>query len=87
VVYVDDIVITMDDNVGIIELNTHFHQQFRTKDFNQLKYFLSIEVAHSEQGIYVSQRKYALDMLEETRMLGCKSVDTHVDPNIKLLPG
>ncbi|RVW29003.1 Retrovirus-related Pol polyprotein from transposon RE1 [Vitis vinifera] len=34
-----------------------------------------------------SQRKYALDILEETGMLDCKPVDTPMDPNVKLVPG
>ena len=35
----------------------------------------------------MSQRKYALDILEETGMLECKLVDTPMDPNVKLVPG
>jgi len=31
--------------------------------------------------------KYALDILTETAMLDCRSCDTPIDPNIKLLPG
>ena len=71
-VYVDDIVLIGDDDVGIIELKAHLHQQFRTKDLGSLKYFLGIKIAQSNQDIYISQRKYALDILEETRLLGCK---------------
>ena len=35
----------------------------------------------------LSQRKYALDILEETGMLDCTPVDTPLDPNVKLIPG
>ena len=35
----------------------------------------------------MSQRKYALDILEETGMLKCKPIDTSMDPNVKLVPG
>ena len=34
----------------------------------------------------MSQRKYILDILEETGMLDCKNVGTPMDPNIKLEP-
>ena len=35
----------------------------------------------------MSQRKYVLDILEETGILDCKSVNTPMDPNVKLVPG
>ena len=86
-VYVDDIVLTGNDDVGITKLKAHLHQQFQTKDLGFLKYFLGIEVARSKQRIYMSQIKYALDMLEETRLFGYKPTDTPMDLNIKLLLG
>jgi len=50
-----------------------------------LRYFLGIEVAQSQEGIAISQRKYVLDILEETGILDCKPVDIPMDPNVKLL--
>jgi len=47
---------------------------------------LGIEVAQSNTGIVTSQRKYALDILEEIGLMNSKSVDTLMDPNVKLLP-
>uniref|UniRef100_A0A3Q7GJE0 Reverse transcriptase Ty1/copia-type domain-containing protein n=1 Tax=Solanum lycopersicum TaxID=4081 RepID=A0A3Q7GJE0_SOLLC len=44
-----------------------FPNQKRLKDHGRLKYFLGIEVAQSRSCIVISQRKYALDILEETR--------------------
>ncbi|RVW98813.1 Retrovirus-related Pol polyprotein from transposon TNT 1-94 [Vitis vinifera] len=58
-----------------------------TKDLGKLKYFLGIEIAQSSSGVVLFQRKYALDILEETGMLDCKPVDTPMDPNVKLVPG
>ncbi|RVW17729.1 Retrovirus-related Pol polyprotein from transposon TNT 1-94 [Vitis vinifera] len=43
--------------------------------------------AQSSSGVVLSQRKYALDILEETGMLDCKPVDTPMVPNVKLVPG
>lgn len=59
-------------------------KEFEIKDLGNLKYFLGIEVARSKQGIFVSQRKYILDLLQETGMLGCKASNTPIDPNQKL---
>ena len=42
-VYVDDIIITGDDMVGISSLKSFLHSQFHTKDLGMLKYFLSVE--------------------------------------------
>ena len=87
VVYVDDIVITGNDQDGITNFKQHLFKHFQTKKLGRLKYFLGIEVAQSRSGIVISQRKYALDILEETRMMGCRLIDTPMDPNVKHLPG
>ena len=48
---------------------------------------MGIEITQSSSGVVFSQRKYVLDILEETGMLDCKPVDTPMDPNVKLVPG
>ena len=35
--------------------------------------FLGIEISHDTQGVALSQRKYALDLLQEARLLTCKA--------------
>ena len=52
--YVDDIVITRSDFKGIVSLKSFLHSQFQIKDLGILKYFLSIEVMRSKQGIMLS---------------------------------
>ena len=47
VVYIDDIVITGNDMVGISSLKSFLHGQFHTKDLGMLKYFLGVEVMTS----------------------------------------
>jgi len=86
IVYVNDIVLTRSNNHGISQLKQHLCHHFQTKDLEKLIYFLGIEVAQSNNGIVISQRKYAMDMLEETGLVSSKSVDTPMDPNTKLLP-
>jgi hypothetical protein len=86
-VYVDDIIITGNDKAGIQQLKQHLSLHFQTKDLGALKYFLGIEVAQSKNGVAITQRKYALDILEETGLLHCRPSDTPMDPNVKLVPG
>ena len=45
---------------------------------------MRIEVAQSKEGISLSQRKYVLDILEETGLSRSKPVETPMDPNVKL---
>ncbi|XP_071708140.1 uncharacterized mitochondrial protein AtMg00810-like [Rutidosis leptorrhynchoides] len=54
------------------------------KDLGKRKYFLGIEVLRSQQGIFICQKKYILDLLAETGMIDCKSAETPMIPNQKL---
>ena len=83
----EDIVITDSDQDGIQKLKQHFFSHFQTKDLGKLKYFLGIEIAQSNFGAVMSQRKDVLDILEETGMLDYKPVNTPMDLNVKLVPG
>ncbi|XP_071683308.1 uncharacterized protein [Lolium perenne] len=83
-VYVDDIIITGDDEVEISRLKDSLRKEFEVKDLGQLKYFLGIEIARSPKGIVLSQRKYVLDLLSDIGMLGCRVASTPIDQNHKL---
>ena len=78
-VYVDDIVITGSDSDGIQLLKSHLSKHFHMKDPRLQRYILGIEVARSKEGILLSQRKYVLDLLDETGMMGSELVDTPMD--------
>ena len=72
VVYVDDIILTGSDAVGIRETKSYLQQHFTTKDMERPKHFLGIESTYVKGKIVLSQRKYALDLLQETSLTGCK---------------
>nr|KYP50092.1 hypothetical protein KK1_028166 [Cajanus cajan] len=54
------------------------------KDLGKLKYFLGIEIAYSKNGIFISQRKYVLDLLKETGKLGCRTSTVPIEQNHKI---
>ncbi|RVX15027.1 Retrovirus-related Pol polyprotein from transposon RE1 [Vitis vinifera] len=84
IVYVDDIILYGNDMKELQNLKKYLSKEFEVKDLGNLKYFLGMEVARSRKGIVVSQRKYILDLLKETGMLGCKPIDTPMDSQKKL---
>ncbi|RVW23162.1 Retrovirus-related Pol polyprotein from transposon RE1 [Vitis vinifera] len=65
-------------------LQNYLSREFEMKDLGPLKYFLGIEVSRSSEGIFLSQRKYALDLLQETGMSGCQPVNTPIEEGLKL---
>lgn len=54
------------------ELQEYLSKEFEMKDLGPLKYFLGIKVLRSKKGIFLSHRKYALDLLQETGMFACQ---------------
>ena len=83
-VYVDDIVITSNNQENVDELKKFLNGCFKLKDLGNLKYFLGLEAGRSFKGISVSQQHYALQLLSDTGYLGCKTRKTPMDPNVKL---
>ncbi len=54
------------------------------KDLGELHYFLNIEIIQSPKGIWLLQRKYALNKLSEYGMTGCKPISIPLKQNVKL---
>ena len=84
IVYVDDIVVTGNNPEEIVKLKKDLAQEFEVKDLGPLRYFLGLEFARTSEGISVSQRKYTLDLLKETGMLGARPAETPMEMNCKL---
>ncbi|KAG7559405.1 Integrase catalytic core [Arabidopsis thaliana x Arabidopsis arenosa] len=82
-VYVDDIIISGNDKVGIQETKAFLKSVFDIKDLGELKYFLGIEVCRSKEGLFLSQRKYTLDLLSQVGKLGAKPAKTPLEDDYK----
>ena len=84
IVYVDDMVVSGNDLDGRKALQSYLSSEFKMKDLDHLKYFLGNEVSIYDKGIFLSQSKYALDLLQEIGMSACQPADTPVEERLKL---
>ena len=68
VLYVDDLIFTGNDKALIGEFKEAMTNKFEMTDLGLLKYFLGIEVKQMHDGIFISQEKYAGQILERFKM-------------------
>ena len=85
IVYVDSIILIGDDSLELERLKKALTREFEIKDVGPLRYFIGMEFARSKKGIFISQRKYILDLLSETGTW-MKAIETPIEPNLKLQP-
>lgn len=83
-VYVDDLIVGGNNHTAMIEFKTYLGRCFKMKDLGVLKYFLGLEVARSAQAFFVCQRKYAMDIIEESGLLDAPPVYFPMEQNHKL---
>ena len=83
-IYVDDLIVGGDNVAEIEHVKTLLKQEFDMKDLGELRYFLGIEIVRTKEGIWLSQRQYALDMLSKYGMADCKPIAMPLDQNLKL---
>ncbi|KAM1630317.1 hypothetical protein ACFX2K_018465 [Malus domestica] len=83
-VYVDDLIITGDDEAEILRTNENLSVRFQMKELGQLKHFLGLEIDRTQEGIFLCQQKYSKDLLKKFGMLECKPTLTPMEPNAKM---
>jgi hypothetical protein len=77
--YVDDIVLTT-SSIALLQHTISAHNwEFTMMDLEPLHHFLGVVVQQRPDGIFLSQRQYALDILEHGGMVDFKIVSTCVD--------
>ncbi|GJV51958.1 ribonuclease H-like domain-containing protein [Tanacetum coccineum] len=62
------------------------HGEFAMTDLGPLNYFLGISATRTTSGIFLSQSKYATEILERDHLLNCNPCRTPVDTEKKLGP-
>lgn len=83
--YVDDIIITGNDITSIRALQHFLSQIFDMKYLTTLSYFLGLEVTSGADDYYLSQAKYASNLLFRASLRDSKAVSSHLETNVKLI--
>ncbi|GJW12467.1 ribonuclease H-like domain-containing protein [Tanacetum coccineum] len=60
------------------------HQEFAMTYLGPLNYFLGISVTRDSLGLFLSQKKYAVEILERAHMVTCNPCHTSIDTESKL---
>ncbi|KAF5480179.1 hypothetical protein F2P56_000945 [Juglans regia] len=74
--YIDDIILTGHNSVLINRFITQLHAEFAIKDLGPINCFLGLKASYIPDGIFLSQVKYATDILARAQLLDSKLVPT-----------
>ncbi|KAL8103772.1 hypothetical protein AgCh_028101 [Apium graveolens] len=82
--YVDDMIFTGNNPGMFDDFKKVMTNEFEMTDIGQMSYFLGVEVKQNKDGIFMSQKKYAEQIIKKFRMEECKPVSTPAEASIKL---
>ena len=74
--YVDAIIITGPNATNLDSFVKTLANRFSLKDLGTLSYFLGVEVTPTPNGLFLSQRKYIMDLLKRFNMQNAKPTST-----------
>ena len=84
VVYVDDPLITGNNESYIASMKKELKKGFEMTDLGHVHYYLGIEVIQHPKFIFLSQKKYIGDLLNKFGMDECNPLTTPMEQNLKL---
>ncbi|KAJ0853298.1 putative RNA-directed DNA polymerase [Helianthus annuus] len=84
-VYVDDLILTGNHQPTLTSFISSLHNEFAIKDLGKLNYFLGLEVTYTENGIFLNQSKYTMDILSRAKMLEAKPAPTPLSANVSFV--
>jgi hypothetical protein len=84
VMYVDDLIITGNNDDHIAQVKKELHAGFKMTDLGLFHYYLGIEVFQRPHHIFISQSKYAAEILQRFGIQDCKPSLTPMEQNLKL---
>ncbi|KAJ6423509.1 hypothetical protein OIU84_024466 [Salix udensis] len=83
-VYVDDLLITGDDEKFVDEFKLNMKNKFEMNELGLLAYFLGMEMNQSSEGCFVCQKQFTTKLLNKFAMENCKPVSTPMVLGVKL---
>ena len=83
-IYVDDLIFTGDDDAILTDFKRSMLREFDMSDLGSMRFFLGIEVLQRDDGIFICQRKYALEILKRFGMLESNEVNSPIIPGFKI---
>ncbi|KAL8147602.1 hypothetical protein AgCh_005066 [Apium graveolens] len=75
-VYVDDIILTGNNSIFVDDFISQLARRFSIKDLGSLHHFLGVEVISTKMGLFLSQHRYIVNVLDQFHMTGAKEVST-----------
>ncbi|KAH9319651.1 hypothetical protein KI387_021420, partial [Taxus chinensis] len=85
IVYVDDLAIIGSGDAAIHKVKSDLCAAFDMTDLGLLHYFLGVEFWQLDHLIFISQVKYATNLLQKFQMYDCNSSSTTMELRLKLL--
>jgi hypothetical protein len=85
VLYVDDLILTGSDSKLLNHVKNNLKKKFEMTDLGFLCYFLGLQVLQANEGIFLSQSKYACD-LRHFHMDDCKPTTSPFQSRFNILP-
>ncbi|KAB5573078.1 hypothetical protein DKX38_000272 [Salix brachista] len=82
--YVDDIILAASSTTLRQTIISKLGTEFAMKDLGPISYFLGISVTRHSGGLFLSQKKYAEEIIERAGMSSSKPSPTPVDTKAKL---
>nr|GEY03828.1 hypothetical protein [Tanacetum cinerariifolium] len=80
-VYVDDIIFGSIKKFLCNEFKQMMHKRFQMSSIRELTFFLGLQVKQKDDGIFISQDKYAADILKKFNFTTVKTASTPMEPN------
>lgn len=74
--YVNDMLLTGNNDKLIEKLLVHLNTTFRMKDMGSVHYFLGIQVKTTSYGLFLCQEKHTIDLLASAVMTDCTPMPT-----------